>query len=314
MDVGRTLLFVPGDRPDRIGKALASGADSVAVDFEDAVGEGAKDAARSLTAEALSGAATHAPGGERRPGLCIRVNALESAEFEADLAAVSSLIGEAPLDGVVVPKARSAAELTALDEMLGSAEESAGVPRRTLSVLPVVESAAGVLEAAAVASAPRVCALVFGTLDLAAELGVRPTVEGRELLHARSQAVLAARAAGLPGPLDGPHAALDDEDGLLRSSRAARELGFTGRVVLHPRQLAPVRRAFAPDEDELRRAREVLAACREAGEGGPGAVRLDDGTFVDRPVVLRAEAILRQAAADEAASEARGPRRGEASR
>lgn len=329
MDVGRTLLFVPGDRPDRIRKALASAADSVAVDFEDAVSEGSKGAARTLTAEALTGPAPGAgvarsgtsepgtseagapesglsePGAHqfrpvRRPGLFIRINSLETAESEADLAAVSSLIGKVPLDGLIVPKARSAVQLTALDEMLAAAEAAAGVTPRTLSLLPVVESAAGVLEAAAVAAAgPRVSALVFGTLDLAAELGVRPTAEGRELLHARSQVVLAARAARLPGPLDGPYAALDDQDGLVRSSLAARALGFSGRVVLHPRQVPPVREAFAPTESELAWAREVLAVHSEAAERGLGAARLSDGTFIDRPVVTRAEALLRQAGADE---------------
>ncbi|WP_070009723.1 HpcH/HpaI aldolase/citrate lyase family protein [Streptomyces abyssalis] len=316
MDVGRTLLFVPGDRPDRIRKALASGADSVAVDFEDAVGEGSKDAARTLTAEALTGLVPLESGGAGgpgeavpppragRPGVHIRVNALETPEAEADLAAVSSLIGKVRLDGLIVPKARSAAQLTALEEMLTAAEAAAGVPHGLLSLLPVVESAAGVLEAGAVAAAGlRVRMLVFGTLDLAAELGVHPTADGRELLHARSQVVLAARAAGLPGPLDGPHAALDDEEGLLRSSRAARELGFTGRVVLHPRQVRPVREAFAPTERELGRAREVLAAYKEAAGRGLGAVRLSDGTFIDRPVVTRAEALLREAGTDVAGTD-----------
>ncbi|MCH6159118.1 HpcH/HpaI aldolase/citrate lyase family protein [Streptomyces marispadix] len=324
MEVGRTLLFVPGDRPDRIGKALASGADAVAVDFEDAVDATAKEAARALTADVLTGLGPVDPvRPHRRPGLYIRVNALDTAEADADLAAVSSLLGKAPLDGLIVPKARSAEQIGELEERLTAAETAAGaaagaktagtavadtaagdagegrLPVGRLSLLPVVESAAGVLAAGAIASAStRVLTLLFGTLDLAAELGVRPSPEGRELLHARSQSVLAVRAAGLPGPLDGPHAALDDEDGLVRSTLAARELGFTGRAVLHPRQIAPVRRAFAPTESELARAREVLAAYDDAKDRGTGAVRLGDGTFVDRPVVIRAEALVREADRD----------------
>lgn len=300
MDVGRTLLFVPGDRPDRIGKALASDADCVAVDFEDAVGETAKDSARTLTAEALTGLAAPGPGGpDTGPGVHIRINAPGTAEAEADLAAVSSLLGKVRLDGLIVPKVRSAEQITALDEQLTAAEAAAGTEAGKLSLMPVVESAAGVLASGGIAAAgPRVVTLLFGTLDLAAELGVRPGVEGRELLHARSQVVLAARAAGLSGPLDGPHAALDDEDGLVRSTCAARELGFTGRVVLHPRQVAPVRAAFAPTDAEVGRAREVLAAYRDATERGVGAVRLSDGTFIDRPVVTRAEALLRESGLD----------------
>ncbi|NLU73634.1 CoA ester lyase [Streptomyces sp. HNM0575] len=305
MEVGRTLLFVPGDRPDRIRKAVVSGADDVAVDFEDAVDETAKDTARALTAEALIGLAAAGTGrpARRAPRIHIRVNALDTAEAEADLAVVESLLGKARLDGLVVPKVRSAGQLGALDERLASAEAAgeAGPDGRPpmLSLLPVVESAAGILASGEIAAAgPRVPTLLFGTLDLAAELGVRPSVEGRELLYARSQSVLAVRAAGLPGPLDGPYAALDDEDGLVRSSLAVRELGFTGRAVLHPRQIAPVRRAFAPTESELARAREVLAAYADANDRGIAAVRLGDGTFVDRPVVVRAEALLREAERD----------------
>ncbi|QPP09955.1 CoA ester lyase [Streptomyces bathyalis] len=299
MDVGRTLLFVPGDRPDRIAKALASEADAVAVDFEDAVGEAAKDSARALTTEAL---ARLVPIGSPRsgPAVHVRINALETPEAEADLAAVSSLLGTVRLDGLIVPKADSVGRLAALDGRLTSAEEAAGTEHGQLSLLPVVESAAGVLASAGVAAAgPRVRGVLFGTLDLAAELGVRPSVEGRELLHARSQLVLAARAAGLSWILDGPYAALDDEDGLVRSTLAGRELGFTGRVVLHPRQVAPVRKAFAPTETELAHAREVLAAYHDASERGVGAVRLSDGSFVDRPVVARAKALLREAGQDD---------------
>jgi citrate lyase subunit beta/citryl-CoA lyase len=296
MDVGRTLLFVPGDRPDRIGKALAGDADAVAVDFEDAVGPASKDSARTLTAEALTGEAGPGSPGGTGPGVHIRINALGTREAEADLSAVFSLLGRVRLDGLIVPKVVSAEQIAALGERLHAAEKAAGTDPGEVSLLPVVESAAGVLASAEIAAAgPRVRTLLFGTLDLAAGLGVRPSVEGRELLYARSQLVLAARAAGLPGPLDGPYAALDDEEGLIRSTLAARELGFTGRVVLHPRQVAPVREAFAPTDRELAHAREVLAAHRDAAARGVGAVRLSDGTFIDRPVVTRARALLREA-------------------
>jgi citrate lyase subunit beta/citryl-CoA lyase len=278
MLVGRTLLFVPGDRPDRIGRALASDADAVAVDLEDAVAPSAKAAARAALPRAVT-----AP----REGLLLRVNPLDGPDSAADLAVVAALLPH--LDGVLLPKVEDAGAVRRLDARLGELEVGAGAARAT-AVLPIVETARGVLAAPAIAAAsPRVATLVFGTLDLAADLGVTPTVEGRELLHARSQVVLATAAAGLPGPLDGPHAALDDIDGLVRASRLARELGFTGKVVLHPRQIAPVRDAFAPTEPELARAREVLDAARDAGTG---AFRLADGTFVDAPVVRRAAALL----------------------
>jgi citrate lyase subunit beta/citryl-CoA lyase len=287
MYVGRAMLFVPGDRPDRIVKAFGTAADAVAVDFEDAVADAHKETARTRTAEVLEGLSER-PG----PAVYVRVNALGHPESQADLDTVSRLCGRGRVDGVILPKAESAAQIEEADRALsaaGGAAEAEGGP----ALVPIVETARGVLAAAALASAaPRVRALMFGTLDLAHELGVEPSVEGHELLHARSQVVLASRAAGLAGPLDGPYQALDDEEGLVRSSAAARRLGFTGRVVLHPRQVGPVREAFAPAPHELDRAREVLAAYEAAQDRGAGALRLADGTFVDRPVVARAVALL----------------------
>ncbi|MFC4495116.1 HpcH/HpaI aldolase/citrate lyase family protein [Streptomyces ovatisporus] len=298
MYVGRAMLFVPGDRPDRIVKALGTAADAVAVDFEDAVADAHKEIARSRTAEVLAGLS-------RRPGpaVYVRINALGHPGAGADLDAVSRMLGDARLDGLILPKAESAAQVEEVDRALTAAESAAGSGTGRLPLVPIVETARGVLDAAAVASAaPRVRALVFGTLDLARELGVEPTVEGHELLHARSQVVLASRAAGLTGPLDGPYQALDDEEGLVRSSVAARRLGFTGRVVLHPRQVGPVRDAFAPAPYELDHAREVLAAYEAAQDRGAGALRLADGTFVDRPVVARAVALLSAAESDRGGS------------
>ncbi|OLT01955.1 hypothetical protein BJF90_30135 [Pseudonocardia sp. CNS-004] len=270
MLVGRTLLFVPGDRPDRIGKAIGSAADAVAVDLEDAVAPSDRAAARASVLDAVRAC-------EPRPNLFLRVNPIDGADFADDLATATQL--RTHLAGVLLPKAESADQIHRLDDLLG------GGP----AVLPIVETARGVLAAPEIAAAsPRVATLLFGTLDLAADLGVTPTVEGRELLHARSQVVLATAAAGLPGPLDGPHAALDDTDGLVRASALARELGFSGKIVLHPRQLEPVRAAFAPTTEELARAREIV----EAGRGARGAFRLADGTFVDAPVLRRAAALL----------------------
>lgn len=281
MLVGRTLLFVPGDRPERIGKAIATDADAVAVDLEDAVAPEAKSRARETVPAAVAAV-------DPRDGLLLRVNALDTPYFADDLATVAALLPR--LAGVLLPKVEDARAVERLDELLTGLEAAADRPVGTTAVLPIVETARGVLAAPAVAAAgPRVATLLFGTLDLASDLGVTPTVEGRELLHARSQVVLATAAAGLPGPLDGPHAALDDTDGLVRASVLARELGFTGKVVLHPRQLAPVQEAFAPTAAELARAREIVAAAQEAGSG---AFRLADGTFVDAPVLRRATSLL----------------------
>ncbi|OLT45277.1 hypothetical protein BJF85_02665 [Saccharomonospora sp. CUA-673] len=264
-----TVLFVPGDRADRIGKALASGADTVVVDLEDAVDPARKQRARELVVETLA-AVTSA----ERPSTVVRINASGTEWADGDLAAVRQLAGV--LDGVLVPKVEEP-------------EDVAAVPDE-LPVAAIVEGASGVFAAREIAAHPRVNAILFGSFDLAAELGVTPSADGRELLHARSQTVLACAAAGIPGPIDGPHPSIDDLDGLARGAAAARELGFTGKVVLHPKQIDTVRAAFAPTQAELDRAREVLAAYR-AGDG-TGALRLPDGTFVDRPVVVRAAGLL----------------------
>ena len=280
--VTRTVLFVPGDRPERIAKACGSAADAVAVDLEDAVAEQAKERARESAVAAIRSLPP-------RAGLLLRINALDGPHFAADLEAAAEVLPA--LAGVLLPKVEEPDQVRELDDRLAAAERRAGLPVGRTTLLPTVETPRGVLAAPAVAAAcDRVATLVFGTLDLAACLGVTPTVEGRELLHARSQVVLAAAAAGRTGPVDGPHPALDDADGLVRSSAAVRALGFTGRVVLHPRQIEPVRAAFAPTEAELDRAREILAAHEAAGDAG--AFRLADGTFVDRPVLLRAAALL----------------------
>lgn len=280
----RTLLFVPGDRPDRIVKALAIDADAIAIDLEDAVVDDAKEGARDLVVDALT--AVRAPVATE---VFVRINALDTRWAEKDLSALISIAGRGGhLAGVIVPKIQSPADVRRVDRTLSAAPGTAG-----LVLLPIVETARAVLNSPAIAAAAaRVRTLLFGTLDLAGELRVTPTVEGRELLHARSQVVLATAAAGLPGPLDGPYPALNDTDGLTRSSLAARGLGFTGRVVLHPRQLDPVRVAFSASATELDRAREVVTAFRRAQDGGVGAIQLIDGTFVDRPVVTRALALL----------------------
>ncbi|MQA85537.1 MAG: CoA ester lyase [Streptosporangiales bacterium] len=288
----RTLLFVPGDRPDRIAKAYASGADGVAVDLEDAVASSAKAKARELTAASVR------EHGERRCIATVRINALDTGLAQDDLDALAPALPE--LDAVLLPKA-SPDHVRDLGERLGSLEEAAGVEPGRLAILPIIETAAGVLSAAAVAAAAneRVHTLLFGPADLADELGLTLTVEGTELLHARSQVVLAAAAAGRAGPLDGPHFALDDSDGLSRSAALARRLGFAGKTVLHPRQLEAVHAAFAPTASDLAWAREVDQAFREAEAAGMSSIRIADGSFVDYPIARRARALLAEAGAQE---------------
>lgn len=285
-------LFVPASRPERVPKALRSGADAVIIDLEDAVAEAEKAAARSLAAQAVARApreAVEVP----RPLLSVRVNGPRTEHLAADLAALEPVLHD--LDFVVLPMVSCPEDLSLAVSGLAAAEERAG--RSTpLPVLPQVETARGVLGAREVAAGDaRVLTLAFGPADLASELGVGAPPGADGFLVARSMLVLACAAAGVAPPLEGPHLNLDDAAGLAESTAAARSLGFGGRLVVHPRQVAAVRAGFAPSEEEVAWAREVDREFTGAEARGLAAVRLADGTFVDYPVARRARGLLSRA-------------------
>lgn len=249
----RSFLFVPGDRPDRFAKAAAAGADVVVLDLEDAVAPAAKEAARAHVVAWLAEGHT----------AVVRVNAAGTPWHADDVAAVRDAAA------VMVPKAEWPSDLD-------------GLP----SVLPLVETARGIAAATDLCGVATVVRPVFGSIDLAAELGVDP-LSRTALLHARSALVLAAAAAGCAPPVDGVTMALSDVDAVRDDTRHAVELGFTGKLCVHPRQVPVVHEAFRPSEDEIAWARTVLTA----GDG----VTAVGGQMVDRPVSLRAERLLRRA-------------------
>lgn len=283
-DRPRTWLFVPGDHPQRISKALTSGADYAVLDLEDAVAPSRKAAARQAVRDALAAV----PGPGCRVG--VRLNAPATGLLEDDVAALRTVWER--IDVLLLPMTPDAATVGEVCGLLHRVDGGDG-PR----LLPMVETAAGVLAAAEIAAAdPRVLTLALGPADLSAELGIELTADGRELLHARSQLVLAAAAAGRIGPVDGPWLDLADGEGLARSAAVARRLGFSGKLAIHPRQLPSVREAFGPDAAQLAWARAVDAAFTEAQARGVSSIRLTDGTFVDPPVAARARALLAEAA------------------
>lgn len=247
-----TPLFVPANRPERFAKAAASGADAVILDLEDAVAADAKDAARDAL-RLIDGIP-----------VLVRINAHGTPWHAADLAAVRALKPAA----VILPKAEDAAICAAL-----------GLP-----VIALVETAKGLANARAVAAANGVVRLAFGSIDFCVDLGCDHLRE--VLLPARSELVLASRLAGLAGPLDGVTAQLDDPAISHDDAAHARALGMTGKLCIHPKQIEPIRRAFAPTDREIDWARRVLAS-------GDGAVQVD-GAMVDEPVRIRARAILAQ--------------------
>jgi len=269
MDIAlaRTILFVPGHRPDRFAKALAAGADAVVVDLEDAVPPPDKAAARAAVL-----ARPAAPAGV---AFGIRINPVPSPEGISDLAA---LLGDAAPDFVMLPKAESADEVRIAHRALGKA----------VSLIALIESAEGLAQAGAIARAPGCAALGFGGVDLAAELGC--AVAWEPLLPHRATVVAAAARGGV-ALFDVPFLGLDDEAGLLEETRRVQALGFTGKLAIHPRQVAPIQSVFTPGADQVAWARQIIAAM----EAAAGGVCVVDGKMVDAPVARAARRMLSRA-------------------
>lgn len=256
----RSYLFVPGNRPERFDKACAAGADAVIVDLEDAVPFADKAAAREAVAAWLS------PG---KPVL-VRINGADTAWFADDLA-LCRMPGVA---GVVLPKAEQAGDIARL--------RAAGAT----AVFPLIESATGIDHLRAIASARGVQRLMFGSIDFQLDLGIPG--EREELLFFRSQLVLASRLAGIAAPVDGVSTALDDAERLADDARHARQMGFGAKLCIHPKQVQAVNGCFTPGAHELAWAGRVLEAAALAN----GAAVALDGKMIDRPVILRAQAIV----------------------
>ncbi|MGV9775478.1 HpcH/HpaI aldolase/citrate lyase family protein [Streptosporangium sp. NPDC003464] len=273
----RSALYVPGDQPGKLAKALGRGSDSLIVDLEDAVLPAHKAAARTAVAGWLRGLG---PGG---PEIYVRVNPGQAGH--EDLRAVA-LPG---VRGVCVAKTESAAEVAAVDAVLSEAEAAGGLPAGSIEVCPLLESAGAILAAPEIARAPRVSRLQIGEADLRADLGVETGPDERELLWARSQVVLASAAARLAPPLAPISTDFRDLDALRTSTVALKRLGFRGRTCIHPAQVAVVNEVFTPTEEELVRARDLIARFEAAGTG---VVTDAQGRMVDEAIVRAARRLL----------------------
>ena len=265
--LARSILFVPGHRPDRFAKALATGADAVVIDLEDAVPPGEKAAARAAVL-----ARPAAPAGV---ALGIRINPLPTPDGIADLAA---LIGAAAPDFLMLPKVEAPEELRIVVRAFG---RHAHAPQ----LLALVESAEGLARAGAVAAEPGCAALGFGGVDLAADLGCQ--VAWEPLLPHRAALVAAAARAGR-GVVDVPFLALDDEAGLAEETRRVQALGFTAKLAIHPRQVATIQSVLTPPPEQVAWARRILEAMEQAA----GGVCVVDGKMVDAPVARAARRVL----------------------
>jgi citrate lyase subunit beta/citryl-CoA lyase/(S)-citramalyl-CoA lyase len=270
VDTFRSLLFVPGSRPERIEKALAAGADAVCIDLEDAVPPQDKAQARAAV---LAWLQARPEGG---PALGVRFNAVSSIEGWRDAVAFADA-GVRP-DFLMVPKVGEAAELSLLGGVLADAP----------ALWPIVESAVGLDNAYAIAGAPGVTGVLFGGADMSADLG--STMEWEALAYARGRLAAACAGAGVQ-LLDVPHLDIKDEADLVASTARSKALGFTGRACIHPVQVAPVNAVHTPTAAEIERAQRVVAAL-EAASGGAALL---DGKLIELPVIRAANRVLARA-------------------
>jgi citrate lyase subunit beta/citryl-CoA lyase len=275
----RSLLFSPGDRPEMMRKGPGSGADVVIFDLEDAVAPGRKAEAREAVADVLSD-----PDFDPDCEVCVRVNADTTVADEDAKVALS----DNPVDSVMLPKAESAADAETLADIL--AERDVDAP-----LIAICESAAGVLGAEEIGAAAPVDALAFGAEDFSADVGATRTDEGTEVLYAREHVVLAAAAAGIDA-IDTLHTDIEDSEGLAEETAFALELGFDGKICIHPSQVPVVNEAFTPAAERVEWARRVLEAAETAEREGRGVFRVD-GEMVDAPLIGRAERVRERALA-----------------
>ena len=273
----RSYLYVPGSNPRRIENALASEADAVVLDLEDAVAPNRKEEARETVAGFLR-------SGDEKP-IFVRVNVPGSALAEQDIEAVA----EPNLAGLRLPKTESAEAVRRVAKRLEDLRCEAGIQC-------LIESALGLELVFEIARAhERVVGMSLGEADLAADLGVR---DDAGLLYARSRLVVATRAAGLPGPVQSVYTNVRDEEGLRRSTEEGKNQGFVGRSAIHPNQLSTINEVFTPTEREVAEAESLLARLEESAGSGTGAFALEDGRFVDEAVVGSARLTLALARRD----------------
>ena len=276
----RSLLFVPGNNPGMLQSAGVFGADAIILDLEDAVAPREKDAARFLVSAALQKVDFNASH------RLVRINPLDAGGVE-DLQMIIPFQPAA----VLVPKVQSKADILQVVDLLEKNEKPG---QRQVKILALIETPRGLAEAYSIATVDsRVIALAFGAEDYTASIGAKRTLEGLEIMSARGALINAAAAAEVVA-IDTPFTDINDEEGLRTDVALARQLGFKGKLAIHPRQVDIIHELMNPSMDEVRWAQRVLAVLRQAEQEGAGAVALD-GKMIDAPIELRARQILRLA-------------------
>ena len=283
MFVFRSLLFAPGNHARRVEKSLTLDADVVILDLEDAVAVAEKPATREKVVAAFRQAPRQALG-------YVRINAFDTPFCFEDLQAVVTR----GVDGIVLPKVESPAQIVAVDWAIAALERARGLAEGGIDLMPIVETGRGMaaLRDVARSGARRVRRLSFGAGDYTLDVGMRWTLEERELDHARTAIVVESRAAGLEAPVDTVFIRLGEPEAFRRSTELARDLGFQGKLCIHPEQVGPVNEAFTPTGEEIAKSERYVAAFEDAEASGSASIQVD-GYFIDYPIVEKARHTLR---------------------
>ncbi len=280
----RSMLFLPGNTPNMLINGSTLGADAVIFDLEDAVSPAEKDAARILVRNTIR---------YMDMGGCeviVRINSIDTPYWKQD---VDAILPEKPAL-ILLPKTGCAQDVQEADAYLTEVEQRLGFARNTVGLMPLIETAMGVENAYAIATASdRVEALFLGAEDLTADLQCKRTKEGREIEYARTRLVVAARAANV-AVYDTPFTDVNDDEGIWTDARLAKSLGFTGKSSISPRHVEVINQVFSPTEKEIDYAYEVMDAIALAKEQGKGAIALH-GKMIDAPIVARAQQTIAMA-------------------
>ena len=276
----RTLLFAPGNHPRRVEKALCLKADAVILDLEDAVAIAEKVATRALVVDALQ---------SERSGLgYVRVNAYDTDFCFGDLLVVVAK----GVDGIVLPKVETSSQLRSVDWVVSQLEREKRLPAGGIDIIPIIETGKGVANVHDIASAgTRVKRLSFGAGDYTKDMAMRWTRHEGELAHARAEIAVASRAAGLEAPLDTVWIHIKETDGCIKSAELVCDMGYQGKLCIHPDQVDPVNAVFTPSDDDVDFAEKVVKAFEEAEAQGLASIQVD-GYFVDYPIVDQAQRTL----------------------
>ena len=283
----RTRLYIPGNNPAMIQNASIYGTDSLVFDLEDSITISEKDSAKNLVKNALE---------EIDFGKCEvtdRINSLDKDFFALGLDAIVT----PKLDGILLPKTESLDDIKLVDEELTRIENEKKLTVGKIRIMPILESASGVLNVEEIATGPRIAAIGLGGEDLTADIGAKRTKEGKELEYISSKIILACAANRIQA-IDTVYADINDHEGLYQATLKAIDLGFQGKSIIHPSQIEPVHKAFMPSIDEIDKAKKIVKAYKESVKKGTGAITVD-GRMIDLPVVIRSERILKRAKATE---------------